>query len=72
MSDEIRLSGDSGVPQPLTLITSLGKVELRPVTPDSAKHLAHPSHRATNVSDEDSAIKQSTPSPTQSSKKHFP
>ena len=67
MSEQIRLSGESGIPQPLTPIKSLGKVELHPVTLGNPKHLAHPSPRATNVSDKDSATKQSTPTPTQSS-----
>ncbi len=67
MSDKIRLSGDSGIPQPLTPITSLGKVELRPVTPDTAKYLAHPSPHASDVSNKDSATKRNTPTPTQSS-----
>ena len=67
MSDRIRLSGDSGIPQPLTPITSLGKAELRPVTPDNAKHLAHLPPRATNTGDKDSAVKQSEPAATQSS-----
>jgi hypothetical protein len=67
MSDQIRLSGDSGIPQPLTPITSLGKVELRPVTLGNATQSAHPSSRASNVSEKDSATKRNTPSPTQSS-----
>ena len=67
MSDQIRLSGDSGIPQPLTPITSLGKVELRPVTLGNATQSADPSPRASDVSNKDSATKQSTPTSTQSS-----
>lgn len=67
MSDQIRLSGESGIPQPLTPIKSLGKVELHPATLGNAKHLAHPSPRASNVSDKDSVAKRSAPPPTQSS-----
>lgn len=64
MSDEFRLSGNSGIPQPLTPIKSLGKVELRPVNMDNAEHSAFPPSRVAKSSVNDSAARQSEPNPT--------
>ena len=63
MSDQTKwkLSGNSGIPQPLTPVRSLGHMELRLVDRDDPKVFPRPSSRTTDTDSEHAPAKRIGP-----------